>query len=358
MEEEKMLRNSLIVTVIVTLFTLTASASVINTNPNQFAVLAGGTLSTDANVFIGGLTGAVGNTSLGHGTTLTDCLYTTGSFSLDQHVTIDGDVLAGGNVSVGHHSSIGSIDSHGNIFLDQFATINGNLTGANKVTISKSVLVDGDVNYGGKFSADRKASITGLTGNDISDLSTWNSSLRIAPDSWVSGSQSLYYGNNSTEMLAPGTYGSVSISNASTITLTAGTYNFSSLWMGNAVNLIADTSAGDVIINIADSLSTGNKVEFQRGDGGLFTLNVNENIYLGQNTLADANFIGFGDSMSIDQNTVINGSLYSAGNIWLATNVTVAGAGSVPVPEPGTCLILLTGIFAMGGWKKMKIARR
>lgn len=337
--------QSILTTVLLTSVSI-AGASVITTTPDQFNVLAGGTLNTGSGVSIQGLTGAVGNTYFGNHTTTGSDVYTTGTFGADHHLNVNGRVVASGGISIGQQGQMGALDTTGSIFLDQKNTVLGNMQARQNISISQSSVIGGDVNYGGTFWKDKKATINGDIGKDTSGLANWTPTLRTDEPMWVTGSQNLYYGSGSVQTIDPGQYGSFSADSNSVIYLSAGTYDFSSIWLGSGVRFVADPSAGSVVVRVANGFSTSNKVSIEGGDQGNFSIFAKGSIYLGSNNTAQANLMNFGNSLNIDQNSQIKGMIYSSSNIWLGNNTSVAmGAfGPGQVPEPSTLLLCAGGL--------------
>jgi predicted acyltransferase (DUF342 family) len=349
--------QSILTTVLLTSVSI-AGASVITTTPDQFNVLAGGTLNTGTGVSIQGLSGAKGNVYLGNHTTTGNSIYTTGTFGTDHHSTVNGMIVSTGNVSIGQQSQMGAIDTTGSIFLDQKVNVAGNIQARQSINIGQSSVIGGDVNYGGSIWKDKKVTINGDIGRDTSSLANWTPTLRTDEPMWVTGSQNLYFGSGSVKAIDPGSYGSFSADSNSVIYLSAGTYDFSSIWLGSGVRFVADPSAGSVVVRVANGFSTSNKVSIEGGDKGNFSVLAKGSIYLGSNNTAQANLMNFGNSLSIDQNCQVKGTIYSSSNIWLGNNTAVAmGAfGPSQVPEPSTLLLCAGGLVYLSHRSK-KAAR-
>jgi predicted acyltransferase (DUF342 family) len=344
MREMKMYRDLVVAGII--LFAGSIVCADVITTPNQFNVLAGGSFSTGTGVTIQGLTGAVGDVYLGSQTIVGSSVYTNGTFGTDHHAGVTGQVISTGNVSIGHHSQIGSVDTYGNIYLDQNVSVEGSMLAGQNVSISKSSTIDGNVNYGGTYWKDNKATINGTTGTNLSGLEKWTSSLRTNDQSWVTGSQSVYVNNGLTQTLSAGSYGSFSTGSNAVIYLTAGTYDFGSIYLGSGVKFIADTSAGSVVIRVANGFSTGSNVSIDGGDTGGLSVYTNGSIYLGTNSTAQANLLSLGNSVSIDSGCQITGNLYSAGTMWIGNNSSIA-MGPSSVPEPSSFLLCAGGLLLM-----------
>ena len=94
---------------------------------------------------------------------------------------------------------------------------------------------------------------------------------------------------------------------------------------------------------------------FSENGVGTLTLNSQGSISLGNSNQANANFYGYGSSMNISQNSVINGNLYSAGSLYLGNDVVVNG--NIPVPEPACLVFLASGLLVLAGKQKLKSFR-
>jgi predicted acyltransferase (DUF342 family) len=327
------------------------AASVVSTSVDDFTLLAGGTLTTGADVTVGGNAGSAGALYLGQNTSLNGNGYTVNTFGVNKNVSMTGDVISTGDISIGQQSSTGSLNSLGNVGLENKAIVSGNIASGGRVSINSSAKVSGNVSYSTGYWADKSATLSGTTGQNISDISTWSYTGRSTPSNWTTGSQYLYYSPNSSVSLSPGDYSGMSVSDGSTIYLTAGTYNLADVWLGKDVSLIADTSKGDVILNMAGSLSTSSGATITEDDANSLILNTQGSISLGSDNTVAANLYAYGSSMTIEKGSIVTGRLYSAGSLYLGNNVSVSG----PVPEPVSIVLMATGILFMAGRRRMKI---
>jgi len=348
-----------------------ALGSTISLEASQYAVLTGGTLNTDQNVMIGGFVGSAGNVYLGNNTSVAMGVYTNGSFGTGTGVLVGGNVISGsGGASLGNGTAVGLLDTRGYVSIDNNSVLGGvrttqgawigngthvagDFSSGAYVSIGSKVTIDGQLGHGSGYWAPKNTSIGSVAKLSTVEPDTWTATSIVRPTLSSSSWTSMWKSNNSTTALAPGDYGAMSISNNSTVTLTAGTYNIQSAWLGANTKFLADTSGGDVIINIVGGLSTEANVAFTGvGDGDLRIL-AGGNIYLGQCNVTNADIYGFG-TVNIDQKTTIDGRLYSAGNLWMGSGVSVTGAGSSPVPEPMTAAMLGVGAWMM--WRRRGIA--
>ncbi|MBN1436242.1 MAG: hypothetical protein JW936_04140 [Sedimentisphaerales bacterium] len=255
----------------------------------SYSLLTSGETSIGNNVTINGLAGFDGNIYAGNGTAFGDSVFTSGTFGGENNLTIAGDLVYG-----------------------QQSWINP------KITVGGSI---------------------------VGPTNSWTTVSFTNPGLTTSGTDSLWYENKSSNTLTAGDYGSLSTGNQANIYVSAGTYNFGSVWLGNNTNIIADTSAGNVIINAVGSFSTGQNVSISYvGSGGVMVQSGND-LSLGESNEIAANIRSFG-SMNVGNNNVINGRVFARGQTWIGNNSHIAGVGSsVGVPEPATLLMLMPGAY-------------
>jgi len=320
----------------------TAYGGMIGVDVDQFAVLAGGKISTGKDVTIEGTIGAVKNISLGKQSTVFGDIYTTHKLDAGSSVTVFGDILASKNVHLGKDSWFGGdVVGAGRLDLSSGVTVMGDVATENRLSLGKDSLVHGDALYGTSYSLGSGAVVEGLITQLAEDLDEWSPTLRSDPGLSTSVSENDYFAANSVFTLDPGDYGRLDIDRDSVLYLSAGTYNFQKIWLGQDVRLVADTSAGDVIINIVDKLDTGSGVTFERLGTGLLTFQAGGNVHLGQDIDADASFLSFAGKIDVASNGSIEGFLYAQKNISLGQGVSVGGAA---VPEPATVLLLAMAV--------------
>ncbi len=323
------------------------SATVIATDPDQFGILAGTSVSTGKNVKINGLIGGVGSVSLGQNAQINNDIYTCGTVDVGIQSTITGRMVSSGNVTIGHHSNTGSIDSLADITIDMNGNVSGNLTANGNITINKNSSILGDIQYNGKYSLGKKATVSGkvIYGNADADL--WNSTLISSPTQWTTGATDLYYAHNSIHSLIPGSYASLSTSSNATIYLSAGVYNFSSVWLGQGSKLIVDTSDGAVIMNVAGDFSTSSSVAIGGQDKGHFIIRSKGNIGMGTANIGYGSFQSLEGELTLSGSSNITGSVYASKSVWIGDNSSLKYQNfSSTVPEPATIAILFPAVIA------------
>ena len=250
-------------------------------------------------------------------------------------------VFSGTNLSTGNNVSInGNTGAAGSTWLANDTTVTGNVDTGTRFSTGNNVSITGDINYGNSFWMGNNSTVGGDAYQSYPNLTT------IDLPSISSGNDSLWYKKNSTVNLDPGSYGSLSVSKDSKIYLTSGTYNFKNIWFDKDVEIILDTSDGDVVINSASSFSTGQNVILSSdGLNGAY-IYANNNLSLGNNNNFTASLIS-NSGISIDNSSLIDGMIYANKDVWLSNNVNVTGANfysKTPIPEPATALLLLTSL--------------
>lgn len=297
-------------------------ATTVLTSVDDFTILAGRTFSANRNVSVTGNIGAGSNVWLGSSSTMRGSIYTTGRFSISQKATVTGSVIAKGNVNIGQSSTLGPIDASGNISISRRAKIHGDVTYASRYWASSSAVIDGTVTKGSP---------------DV-----WQAVTRTNPG-FSYGSGNLSYGEGEDNTIAPGSYNNLWSNKNSTIRLSAGTYNFRQFSVGKGTHIIADTSSGDVVVNMATNLWADQKSTFKNVGSGSLTFQAGRSIALSKDILADASFISFGN-LGVNTGSAVTGQLYAGNNLWLGQNVQVTGSPA-GVPEPATILFLIVGLY-------------
>jgi len=323
-----------------------AGAAVIITEPSDFALLAGGSLTTDVNVTVGGKIGSGGVLYLGTGTHIAGDVYTLSSFNTGQSATIDGRVLAAGEIYLNSYASAGGLEGRSSLSLAPNATVGGNVVGAAYVGLGAKATVQGHLSYGTSYWANATAHILGSAGQNTMTPDTWEGSFRTAPVFEVP-SGSIYYAAGSDTTLAPGDYGTMSVAQGSVLRLSAGTYDVSSLWVGAGTQILVDTSAGNVVLNFGTGLSTSADVLFDATGAGSLVINARDYVYLGTNSYVDGSVYSYG-SLDVAAGGSIYGQAYAATTAYLGSGASVMGVHSTTVvPEPATLVLMGLGAVSI-----------
>ncbi len=325
-----------------------AEAGVWQPAASSFAVLSGGRLSTDAGVSVEGVAGALDAVWLGAGTGITDGLLSRAGVGGDQGIVLGGPVVAGGPVWFDRDAHVDSIHSTGSVGLARDVRVDGHVVAGTRLDVDRDTVIGGDASYGTGFWVDSRATVGGTLGPGIHSVDTWDPAFRHAPTLAPTGQGSEYRGRGTDTALDPAAYGRVSVDRDATVRLATGTYALDSLWVGRDSTLVIDTAAGDVVVNVAGTLSTDRGVRIERIGDGAVTFHAGGSVYLGRATEADASFLTLA-GLQVDRDSVIDGWIQSEGNLWLGRDTEVLGAGTglpgmgQPIPEPGTIGLLLVG---------------
>jgi len=325
-----------------------AHGGLIETSPQDFAVLAGGALQIDQHAAIDGLAGALGNVRLDRGVAVRGGAYTLGTFHAAREVLIDGPVVAGGNVRLDKQAVAGRVASGANVALARDVTVTGPVAAARRLHIDRDSLVRGDASYGTEAQVHASATIEGDLGRDLLAIDTWSPTLMDEPAAWQALPGSTHHAHGADVTLAPDTYGGLHLDRDGTLRLTAGTYDLGSVRLDRGTRVVADTSAGDVLVAIAGSLNVDRDTVFETTGGGSLVFLADSSVCLGRGVQADASFYSFGN-LGVEADAHITGRLYSAGNLWMGQNVEVQGpANPAYVPEPATLALVLAGAGILG----------
>jgi len=327
-------------------FAAGARAGIIQTTPDDFAVLTGGYLSVDRSTSITGTVGAVGGGWIDREVVMTGDVYSGSGLGTGRNVTIGGGLVSAGDVWLDRGASVASIDGSRNVGIGRGVNVDGYVAAGRRVGIDRDTVVRGDVSYGTGQWISGSATVGGTVGQGLREVRTWQTTLPDEP-AWGGAGGSAYHGRGDDVILDPDTYGSLNVDRDATVHLSAGTYDFGSIWLGSGTEIVADTSAGDVVLNLSGSLSTDAEVSFTRSGGGDLLIQADGFIYLGRGTQADGAFTSF-RSLGVDAGSSIIGRLQSTGNLWIGRDSTLTGplTGGA-VPEPATLAFLAGGVMAV-----------
>lgn len=257
------------------------------------------------------------------------------------NVTSSGySVLTNGSLSTDNGVSIGGNVFANSIWLSNNTSIDGNVI-SNSISTGNNVSISGDLSYNNSFWMPKTSNVTGEIAKD-----SWNAS-KIDKVQTSYGNKSLYYSKNSTVNLAAGDYSSLSVSKGSTVYLTGGTYNFKNAWFDSNVNIVVDTSAGDVFINTADSFTTSQQVSLITNGSGNAYIQSAGSFYIDHHNQIAASILA-NTNGSVSHSTAISGIVYANNSLWFGNNVDISGiintSTSSAVPEPATALLLISAI--------------
>jgi len=341
--------------------------------PGEFAVYAGQHLSTGSDVIIHGNVASFSSDvefgrnaavygsvhagddfKLYKGSTVTGAVYAADKVTLSKDTTAG--ALHGKDVTIGNDATTGSLFASRNAKVGDRSIVNGSIDAANDVELKKDSVVNGDVTYGRKLKKYSSATIAGLVAQGMPTAPTppLSPSVTLAPDGkwptvlkdiprFVYGRQNRYFARNSTSTLAPGTYRNLSVDRDATLTLTAGTYNFYDAWLGRNVELIADTTGGNVLINSADDFRMDRESIIRRLGQGDVLISTGDDLYVGRSANINATLCVY-DDLSVDTYATVLQSVYAHEEVWLGEGVRIVGASdSQPAPEPGTLALLGMG---------------
>ncbi len=351
-------------------FSLGSFASTINLNVDDFAVFAGGKLSVSKDVIISGDVGSMRDMWINSRSKVDGAIYSGAKFSAGSEFSATGRIISHGSVGINSNANVMSIDSGGSLYvgsgskvgalkanekinISRYVTVFGDVGSNNSVGVNSKSVIHGDVIYGTNYWIHSSSKVDGTISKGNVEINSWTTEMRAKPN-FKYGKENIYYHSNTDNSLAPGDYRRLSVDKGAVLRLSAGTYNFAKVWFDDNVQVIADTSGGDVLINVAGNLGADAGVKFQSVGDGAFTVQSLKTISLDNDVIADADFISF-RNLSIDSGSQINGQLYAGRDIWLGKGVQVSGMTVSPdVPEPTTILLLSIGLFLVH--KRRRIA--
>ncbi len=331
-----------------------ARAGVIVTSPDDFAVLAGGKVETGNDVRLGGHVGAGGQVWFGSGTQVDGPVFSTHKVETGSDVEVAGRIVASHDVYLGSRTTAGAIDSLKSVGLGTDVAAYGSVTADKRVDVNSRATVAGDVSYGTRAWIASSATVSGIVAKALDTPDTWAPVTRTAPELASDVAGHTWHPAGSAVNLAPDDYGQLDIGAGATVSLAAGTYDLKRLDLGSGGTVVADTRTGDVVLNIEGNLTAGSAVAFTTTGPGALTVNVGGHTYLGPDGSVAGNLFTWGN-VDLDARTFINGSVYAAGNLWLASGAGVAGAPSEPIPEPATVGFVLLGAAALITWRSRRV---
>mgnify|MGYP002622145728 CR=1 FL=1 len=313
-------------------------------------------------------------------------------YSYSSGPRIQGDVVFGDNVMMGTFSRMtGNVHAGGDVFMRTELT--GSVTAGGTVVLSDDVT--GDVTAGGAATITRLvggslragggATLSSTVGGDLIygpgkslhllpgafvggtiDMAPVNASPQPyhpvalpTPHSFSSGGADLFLNSSEDAMLAPGSYGTLTMVGGNDIDLTAGDYFFDKITMsGNTVNFNFDTSGGPISIFVKGSVRLNypnmaiNGVGYNDvdpADVGQVYWEVHDAFTADGAEMLGTVYTPYGD-LTLNRGSRATGRLI-AGHDFLSDGLTfVAGSASpaVLVPEPSSLVLAAAAAAALG----------
>lgn len=183
--------------------------------------------------------------------------------------------------------------------------------------------------------------VHGQTGQQVSGVT-----LPAAPTN-AAGSTNISLGNNQTQTIAPGAYGTLTVGNNCTLNFSAGDYVFKSFSSGNNPTLNCNTSGGNIrLIFTTGGINVTNNLTLNTTGTGTVSVHVVAgNATFHNNTdISGAQVYVYAGNISMGNNTDFTGAMYASGSVSV-------GSGTVSLPSAGvtTGPGMLTGLVFSGG---------
>ncbi len=240
--------------------------------------------------------------------------------------------------------------SEGKISFKKASQITGLVGATGQIKLADQVQIVGDLFSSSDILAASGALIQGDTFTNV-DLSETLQSINISPilgNSVDNGPlEDILLDKSGQTTLDPGNFGDVKLKKDSILTLTAGTYFFDNLKLAKGAKVIADTSQGDVLVNLIQKLKTAKQSEITHEGDSDFIISVDGKINIGKDNNIVADIVGL-DKIKIGNFSSVKGHYYSSSNITVGKGVTVetpeAESTQVVIPEPATVLLLTASL--------------
>ena len=251
-------------------------------------------------------------------------LWAGGTISLGREVSVNGTAASGRDFSALSGTNLTSIYTEKNVWIDRNSTVSGDIIANGKIQVS-GVKVGGSIEEFSDFV---------LPKLDILEKTAF-------------GTKDIYGKNNSTTTLLAGDYKSLSFSKDTTLNLSSGEYNIQSFWMDKESTVNVDTSAGNVVLNIAGSFSTSQNVSFTNTGSGSLQINIfGRDFWLGSGSSLSAVLKVVGGNIGIDNSANLSGQMYATGNINMGNGSQFEYTPATAIPEPSTLAFLaVAGLF-------------
>ncbi len=329
---------------------------------NSLTVYAGGSISMGNCSIIDGAIAAGTSVSAGQQVTLQD-IYAQTTVYLGQKATVTGNVLANQSANADKYLNLVGNWSGRSVWMGKEANVTGDIYArSSSISIDRDSNIVGDIDGNGSIWLDRNTSVTGYVSPGLGQSLTYGSGVSIGgstipgyvdvptfelpsigdePSHGSAGSQSIWQGNNSSLTLDAGAYNYVSFGRDATLNLSAGEYTMRSFWMDRGGEVYVDTSAGDVVLNILGSFSTGRDINFSKIGSGQLYINVfDSSVYFDSDVTLDAQIRVYGGNFGAGNNLELTGSIWASGNVTFGNDAHLTGQ---PVPEPATLALLGLG---------------
>lgn len=233
----------------------------------------------------------------------------------------------------------------------------GDVAAWDRVTLDSQAKVFGDVFAGNDVTLGWQAKADAT--HDSLGVDAFNALGLPALDLAASGAADVTIGDQASLALTPGTYGDLSMNWKGALALSAGTYYFDSLYLGDQSRITLDTSAGDVLINVAGDTSMQWKADVQRTGGGGAMFTTGGTFNMASEVHFDASLLA-GGNVDLDWQSHIAGQVFAYGNVDVADQVKIHGADLVapataspgaPIPEPSALALIIAGLV----WMRRKV---
>lgn len=218
------------------------------------------------------------------------CLHASDSLNLrDRTVISFTNVFGGKYFELGADARVyGDVIVDGNAFLRSRARIDGDLTLAGTLQQQDNVVIVGVLMQGATVSAPT-----------------------IPTKTVTFGATSLTVENGQNAIWAPGSYRDGMVRARGSVVLSAGTYHFRTLIIEPDADVILDTSAGAITINVAEALEFGDRSEISAADGDKVTFytNATGTVRIGTDVVFNGHIVAPYASVQAFSRTAINGCL-------------------------------------------------
>ncbi|MCE5340453.1 MAG: hypothetical protein LLF92_04920 [Planctomycetaceae bacterium] len=247
-------------------------------------------------------------------------IWSGGSIGTGSGVAITGPIASAKGINLNTSSSVNSVYTAGSIWLGSKVTVSGEAIANKGIDKSKTAVITGYSNGNAGFELPK---LDYLTQNTI-------------------GTTSVYVPWKGSTILKPGDYSSWSLSSNTTTNLSAGSYNLSSFWVGSGSVVNVDTSAGDVVLNVAGEFSVSSGVTFVSSGSGTLRVNVfKSDAWFDSKSKLTGIVSVYGGGLTTGSSVGLIGSVYATGNVYLGSDSTVTYS-AFSIPEPTSLVIFAT----------------